>query len=329
MKPLLILLLAALSLPATDRPADERPVFATWNEPWHDEVVRGSAAFVKARVIRNEDGVRVWFRRSKHLAGMDVPPVFSVDRYTRIRLQSYSTGSYPDLNFAVGEEVYLFLDRETRPPGWGLATPASAVAGISPQGVSATYRISMDQALVPPDVYERSQVAIFRHLHDEPVDRAWADEFMETWLRKPPAELVIGSAEASGDFFMQHVALELFHRLGGDEDVALLEPFLTCPTAQTRVSAVRALGRIDTEAARERLLAYLKAKSDGNSRWMAVEALRRQDARALAPRLRALLVNLDDERAGFRLNIMDPRVGTRFPSTVRDAILGLLHHWER
>ena len=64
---------------------------------------------------------------------------------------------------------------------------------------------------------------------------------------------------------------------------------------------------------------------------MAVWGLKRLGAREHAGRLRkyAATAKAAGEKCGFGGNIMDPRVGTSFPGTVKDAIDALLAEWDK
>jgi len=60
---------------------------------------------------------------------------------------------------------------------------------------------------------------------------------------------------------------------------------------------------------------------------MCVWGLKRLLAREMIPRLEAFLKRGENQEAGFGGNIMDPRVGTFFPSSVKEAIAALLAEW--
>ena len=79
MTPVIALALSLLVLPA--------PVArTTWNEPWHEEVVRDADVLVKVKVLANDGGRRLTLKRERRLAGIDVPPVFVVDGFSKMRI---------------------------------------------------------------------------------------------------------------------------------------------------------------------------------------------------------------------------------------------------
>ena len=111
------------------------------------------------------------------------------------------------------------------------------------------------------------------------------------------------------------------------EQAPLLDAFLKHPGYHVQISAVRALSRIDTKAARERLFAFLTGEGEGFAKVMAVWGLKRLDAREFRSRLEAFYPNAPTEETGFGGNIMDPRVGTSFPDSVKHAVGQLIEHW--
>ena len=87
------------------------------------------------------------------------------------------------------------------------------------------------------------------------------------------------------------------------------------------------MSRIDTPAARARLFAFLTEDREGFAKVMAVWGLRRLDAREFLERLVAFIPNAATEKTGFGGSIMDPRVGTRFPASVKAAAEELVARW--
>jgi hypothetical protein len=71
----------------------------------------------------------------------------------------------------------------------------------------------------------------------------------------------------------------------------------------------------------------LPTPTAGFAKVMAVWGLKRQDARDSAERLKKLQETASTEEVGFESNIMDPRIGTRFPDSVKAAIQELLEEW--
>lgn len=180
-------------------------VLATrWDEPWQEEVVKNADAFVKAGCVANEKGKRRTLKVLKHLAGVKVPEEVTVDRFSLLRLTSYSVDELT-LDFKKDSVGYFFLNK----------------------------------------------------------------------------------------------------------------------------GAARALAGIETPSARERLFRFLKGDGVGFAKVMAVWGLKRQGARDYLSRLKALQEKAPEDPVGFGGNLMDPRIGTMFPTSVREAIKDLVAEWSK
>jgi hypothetical protein len=317
--------LLALVLPAGTS------VRTTWDEPWHEEVVKNADSFVLARVIAVDEGRQsAMFRVVRSLAGVDVTPVFTVDGFCLLRLMSYSSGHEPRLprSFHPGAEVYLFLRIASDGRSYEFATPTTGYALVDGDRVRACYRHSYHLALVTRDLYERTQTAIFRYLHGGAVDSKLMTELAKGFLGAPPALVEDDPMSAASlTFFNQHAALETFYYLGSESDLALLEPFLRSPHGHIQTSAVRALSRIATLPAKRRLLEFLTGSGEAFAKAQAVAGLRRQNARELAGDLERALPRLDPESTGFGGDLMDPRIGTHQQGSALAAAKALLAEW--
>jgi hypothetical protein len=67
----------------------------------------------------------------------------------------------------------------------------------------------------------------------------------------------------------------------------------------------------------------------GFAKVMCVWGLKRLNARGMIPRLEAFVKTGADQETGFGGDIMDPRVGTYFPESVKDSIKVLLDEWRK
>jgi hypothetical protein len=316
----LILLLSAFTTPAT-----------TWDEPWHETVVKDADAFIKATVTQTSPK-SITLNVLKHLAGEKTPDTLTVDRFSLVRLTSITAGDDHELgfNFAKDAECYFFL-KKVKADGrdaWAIATPTTGFAAIAKGKVHATYRHSYHQAVVPEDLYAPSTIAIFQHLHNQKYDEPFVRNLIKTELTQPPRGLTKGDDAGQKTFFRQHVALECFYHVGLPAESPLLEPFLSFDDYHTGISAVRALSRIDTPDSRQRLFDLLITDRSAFSRVMAAWGLKRLDAREYLPKLRDFAKIAPDKEAGFGGNIMDPRVGTHFPRSVKAACEELLAEWD-
>jgi len=323
--PLVLFLLPALGpvLPAT-----------TWDEPWHADVIRRAHTFVLVEVVANPTGHEVKARLVRHLAGRKLPATLTIAGFHSLRIGSTSSAAGDQelrLPFKPKDRVYTFLRKKKDAPTWQLATPTAGWARLADDEVTATYRHSYHKALVDRDLYEKSSTALFLHLHGKPCDRKFVTRFLEEMLGLEPSYFGKGNdSPETRRFFRQHVALELFAHLGRAEDLARLEPFLRARGDHIQISAARALAGLTTGPARKRMEKFLLAKDRiGFAKVMIIRGWRRQEAREMAPVLEKFLAEGEDAKCGFGGSIMDPRVGTRFPSSVKAAARGLLQEWKK
>lgn len=302
----------------------------TWDEPWHEEVVRQADSFVLAQVLQN-DGERVRAKLVKQLAGAAVPAEFLIGEFSLLRLTSMTSGHAPHFALRKGNTYYLFLSRGKRPDSWALPTPTSGYAELDNDLVTATYRHSYHQALVKRDIYERTQTAIFQRLHVKPYDQASIEQFITDQLGKQPHNIPADlekNREQAEAFFNQHVALECFYYFGSERQMILLGPFLASDVGHVQISAVHALSAVNSEAGKKRLLDFVRGNGNAFAKVMAVWGLKRLRAREYLPQLLAYAEKAEDEETGFGGSIMDPRVGTHFPSSVKAAIQELAQEWQ-
>lgn len=298
---------------------------STYDEPWQEEVLREADALVKLRIVRGSE-TEAQFERLEQLAGQAVPERGSIDRFAGMNVTSTSSmaSGFP-LLLNDGDEGYFTLGKTDDAARWSIATPTSGYALVGDGKVTATFRHSYHQALVPEPLYREATLAIFQKLHGEPWDAEAQRASMEALLAQPPASI---GTEAER-FFQQHVALESCYHFCTAADLPSLEPFLASEDHHVQISAVRALSAADSPEGRARLLAFVKDDSRaGFARVMAVWGLARLDAREHAEALLAYLPQAPTDETGFGGNIMDPRVGTSFPNSVQDAIEELLKSWE-
>lgn len=299
----------------------------TWNEPWQDDVVRLADVFLKVRITSVSE-----FRAAgdvvKVLAGEEPGKSVIIEGYSQLAIGSMTVGHNRELHlpFKIGSEYYILVKRG--PKGtYQLPTPTSGWAFVEKGDVYATYRHSYHKALVPVDVYELTMRAIFDSAKGKTVDSSIPD-FIREQIALPPAKLGNLDLPETKRFFLQHVALELIFHTGSVTELQRLEPFLASPEYQVQISAVRAAGRVGTPESRERLMRFIESDGVGFAKIMAVWALRNQKATYLTRRLQAFVDKGKDQETGFGGSIMDPRVGTYFPDSVKQAIRELLARWK-
>lgn len=302
----------------------------TWNEPWHRKVVTLARSFVRGEVLSCDAREGLEIRVSKQLAGEKLAETLRVNGFSLLHLTSASAGHGPEFRFDKGAEYYFFLSPNRKKEGYTIPTPTTGFAYVSPRGVHATYTHSYYQALVDEDLYEATMTAIFQISHGEKADVKAMMEIVDEKLKKAPKG-VPGRGAKPEDvtcFFEQHVALEVFAWFGTEDRVALLEPFLSFDDRFVQISAVRALGHLDTMDARERMMAFLEGENHGFARVLATWALHKYDAREFLARLKRFYPSAPTGETGFGGNIMDPRVGTRFPGSVKIAVAELIKEWD-
>ncbi|HEX6810260.1 MAG TPA: HEAT repeat domain-containing protein [Planctomycetota bacterium] len=306
------------------------PPFSTWDEPWHEDVVRKAATFVKVKVLTNEEGRTATAKVLEHVCGTEVAGEITIEGYYLLTLRSRSA---PDdelqIRLRKDNTYYLFLGKSERGDGWALPTPSAGWAWLDKGNVLGTYRHSYHLCRVPEALYRDSQKAIFQSLHGVAHDDAAMQKLMRNWLEKPPARRKDDNQTAYETFFCQHAALECFYYFGKAAEVALLEPFLGDEDSHAQISAARALSRIDTKEVRERLFSFLTGNGDSFAKVMAVWGMRRLGAREYQERLAKFAATAPTEKTGFGGGIMDPRVGTSFPASVKAAVEELLDEWKK
>lgn len=302
----------------------------TWDEPWHDEVMRGSESFVKVKITANEGSV-VKAEVIKFLAGKQTPAQIELRGYWRLTLGSVSSDtSELRLPFAPGQIYYVFIKKSDKANAYQIPTPTSGWASLHGADVAATYRHSLHKALVPEEIYVKTMQAIFNGAKGQAYDTDFIEKFTKEQLTQSVATLSQEDAAMTHRFFLQHVALESFYHLGKGADLALLIPFIESDNHHVQISACRAVSRIDSPSSREVLMKFIEGKNGvGFAKVMCVWGLKRLNARGMIPRLEAFVKTGADQETGFGGDIMDPRVGTYFPESVKDSIKVLLDEWRK
>lgn len=300
----------------------------TWDEPWMDAVIKDADSFVKADVTENRpDGFKATLL--KHLTGEKVPKEFEVTDFSLLNFGSYSAKNdvFP---FNPEIDYYLFIKRGKNEGQYLIATPTTGWAKITSNGVIATYRHSYHQALVPEAVYEESMSAIFKKIHKEEVKSDSILAYMKEHLSKEPALLSKsdGNENVYKEFFLQHVALELFRYFGTADKLYLIDPFLSADDYHVQISAVRAIDQINGNDSKKRLIEFIESDRVGFAKVMAVWGLEHLGAVEYIGRLEAFMKNGKDEETGFGGDLMDPRVGTQFPESVKASVIDLLNKWK-
>ena len=320
---LLLFTLIVCFIPATNVQA------TTWDEPWHEEVMRRSDSFVKVKVTENI-GPRFKADVLQFLGGIKTPEQIELEGFSLLRVMSTSSHSHElRLPFQVGQTYYVFIKKSEKTNFYQIPTPTSGWARIDGANVPATYRHSYHQALVPPDVYEKTMQAIFKGIKGQPYDEGFMNRFIKEQLTPPVALLGNNDPAMMSRFFLQHVALESFYHLGKGADLSLLVPFVNSGNYHVEISACRAVSRINSKESKEVLMKFIEGKGSGFAKVMSVWGLQRLNAKEMIPRLEAFVKTGTDQETGFGGSIMDPRIATMFPDSVKESIKHLLNEWSK
>jgi len=292
----------------------------TWDEPWHREVVGQATSFGLYEVVKSAPDALV-LKRVKHIAGTDPGATVQVKSFYALRLGSLSGGHGPEFRLQQGSRAYFHLKQAG--DAWAIATPTAGYAGVGSESkVYATYRISVHQALVDPPLYEDTQRCIFEVLHGAKGCDPKIAAFVRGELEKPVGGIVGGeSAESRAEFFRQHVALETAAFTHQAIPAETLERFLAKPDPHVQMSALRALAAGARADKAERLMRFVEdEQATDPARAMAAMLLKEIGAREMKQRLLDYAPRASEGEAGLGIALMDPRIGTRFPHSPKEAV---------
>jgi hypothetical protein len=298
------------------------PIYATtWDEPWHDTVVKESDSFVFAKInsFNVKNGLNLTI--IKNISGKQIVGKIKVNDFYLLDFTSYSGDGGGFFHFSGAKEGYFFIKQKANGK-YSIATPTTGFAILENGLVYATYRHSYHQALVPMDIYEKTMKAIFNKYHGLPYDTNYISNYINQHIKQRPADLTPGERDT---FFLQHVALETIYHLRLSEYYSEILPFLAATLGfQIQVSAIRALAAYNTDQCKSELLKIINAPDrDTFVQVMSIWTLSEFMPNELKSALVKLEENASNERNGFGGNIMDPRVGTYIPS-VKIALQNLI-----
>ena len=298
------------------------PIYATtWDEPWHDIVVKESDSFVFARIDSSNSKKGVNLTIIKNISGRQIVGKIKINDFYLLNFTSYSGNGGGFFHFSGAKEGYFFI-KQNKNKNYCIATPTTGFAIVENGLVYATYRHSYHQALVPVDIYEKTMEAIFNNYHGLSYDISYIRNFISQYITRQPAGLTNSEMDT---FFLQHVALETIYHLRFSEYYSEILPFLAETLSfQIQVSAVRALTAFNTDQCKNELIRIINAPNrNAFVQVMSVWALSEFMPIELKSALIELEKNASNEYNGFGGNIMDPRVGTYIPS-VKIALQDLI-----
>jgi hypothetical protein len=294
----------------------------TWDEPWHDQVVKQSESFVLAKIISFDTNKGVIISILKQLAGKPIKDTIQITDFYLLHLCSASAGEGPEFHFKGADSCYFFIKKNDKNE-YCIATPTTGFAVVHDGIVVATYRHSYHQARVDLPLYENTMAAIFNNYHALPYDKAYITSFIDKTLALKPAGI---NAEEIGTFFNQHVALECIYHLGLTDHYKSIVPFLKdTANMHAQISAARALTPYNTPECNQLLINTIGDNKAANdfAKVICIWTLGSHKPQNIKDALTKLLPAASTQENGFGGNIMDPRVCTTFP-TVKDALTELI-----
>jgi hypothetical protein len=307
---LLIIFLISVNLHAT-----------TWDEPWQDKVIKEADSFVLAKIKSFDRNQGVDIEIIRTLAGKELKGTIRITDFYLLKLTSVSTGNDAHFEFEEIRESYFFIKKNEKGK-YCIATPTTGFDYIEGGKVNATYRHSYHQALVPVDIYEKTMTAIFNNYHSLPYDKKFINDYVREFLLRKPAGLDSAEIET---FFNQHVALECIYHLRLKGYYRQVIPFLyDTSNFHNQVSAARALIAYNTPECKQELLKVISDTTRNHFvQVICIWTLSAFNPKEMKDKLIKIEKSAPDEPNGFGGDIMDPRMGTYFP-TVKKALEKLI-----
>lgn len=294
----------------------------TWNEPWADQVIKEADYFVLADIISYDEEKGIKIKITKQFGGTQLPSQIEITGFYLLETMSISGGHGAEFpGFEDTKQSYFFIKKNSKGQ-FCISTPTSGFDPIKNGKVYATYRHSYHLASVPIDIYEMTMTAIFNNYHHLEYDKKSVANYIEKSLSTKPAGF---DEDEINTFFLQHVALEtIFHlRLDGYYDLIL--PFFNdSSNFHHRVSAARAFIAYKNKEVTNLLLNKIASHSEDDfTTVICIWTLKEFKPKEIKTDLEKLISTASTADNGFGGNIMDPRVGTHFP-TVKSALEDLI-----
>lgn len=240
-----------------------------------------------------------------------LPNQLLINGFSLLTLTS-SSGRGLHLNFEEGQKIYFLLTKKDD-GNYAIPTPTSGFAVLDEENnVYATYRHSYHQALIPKDVYEMTYKAIWNHYQSIEYDQNEVSKFINEQINKKPA----GFSEVEiSDFFLQHAALETAYLLEIPVEFNRIRKFAKFDNFHSKVSSVQLMSLLENTETKDFLFKFIQSDENENfEKVIAIRSLRKIGGEEYQNKLLEIADSLSDEDTSFGGNIMDPRVGTSFPS---------------
>lgn len=299
----------------------------TWDEPWADSVISNADSFGLYRVIK-VDEEKATLKLIKSIAGSKTPRKIKIDGYSQLALSSGHYGHGTELGLHEGKDTYFLLNKTKSKKKWRIATPTSGFDILHEGKVFANFRHSYHRFEAPPDKYELVMGAIFKKYHGLKFKREKIDAFISKQLSVNPSIFKEDiTHEGMNQHFLQQLALEAIHHLGGNWRYSDIEPFIKSKGYYTEISAARSLTGIGIEDKVKVLCDLITTDVSGFSKVILLWYLEPKRNLACANKLEEFVSDASSEDIGFGGAIMDTRVSTHFPESEKKAIQALLDHW--
>ena len=282
----------------------------TWNEPWQKEIIEKSDYLVFGEVINN-DGKEAVIVIKKNLGENKTSDTIVVNDFFLLDLTS-SSGQ--NLKFPLNKGVfyYLFL-KKNNSGNYSLPTPTSGFANVDENNmVYATYRHSYHMCLIPQSIYEMTYKNIWSYYKTKKFDKEKVLDFINIELKKKPANF---DDKEINDFFLQHAALESAYLLNLTPNIDEVIKFANSDNFHSKVSAIQLLGNYKNKQADTFLFNVVeKSEYDNFQKVIAIWSLKKSGNEYYIKKLKEIKATLSNDKKGFGGNLMDPRIGTFFPS---------------
>jgi len=298
----------------------------SWDEPWQETILKKSESFVQVKVESVDEEKGIWAEIIQTIAGESIKGRIHIDGFFLLHLTSSSGGHGAEFNLPPMDTAYFFLNKDET-GNYLMPTPTSGFARVRGGYVECTYRISMHKGMAPADMYEKSMSELYKFNKTGEYDKVYFEGLFDQYLGQKPGR-VNGTGDEMKLFFLQHVALESFYYVGEERYYKDVVKFLESDQLHNQISGIRALSKINTPQSKERIFTFIQDSTKNDlARVLAVDALRRLDARDYKTKLESYMPKASDEMVGFGINLMDPRIGTRLPGSLQEAIDELRKAW--
>lgn len=282
----------------------------TWNEPWQKKIIQKAEYFVLGNVVEI-DSLGVQIEILQNFGKNKLPNRILINGFSLLKLSS-SSGHGVHFDFEKGQNLYLLLTQR-EDGNFAIPTPTSGFAVLDEENnVYATYRHSYHQALIPKDIYELTYQAIWNHYHNSEFDKGLIMEFINEQIEQSPAGF---EENEISTFFLQHASLETAYLLDIPIELSRIQKFALSDNFHSKVSSVQLMSLLDDKKTMEFLFQFIQNEENDNfEKVIAIRSLKKIGGKDYNDKLIEIADQLSDEETGFGGNIMDPRVGTSFPS---------------